>query len=268
MKRLIIFITVLIALSACTNNEQVSVNVKDSSLLQHPTKEVNSVKVLTDENIANRTKKEPLYYVSSDTYWYVKPIDDAPKNVVLLTIDDGPDKYSLEMANTLKELGVNAIFFVNGHFIDSPEEKAILKEIYDLGFEIGNHTWGHVNLRTLTEEEQKEAIISLSDEIEEIIGERPKFFRAPHGANTDFAKKVVEEDGMLLMNWSYGYDFMADYMDADALLDIMLTTNLLYDGANLLLHDRSWTNDALKDMVLGLQEKGYIILDPDYIKVP
>ncbi|OZM58433.1 hypothetical protein CIB95_02370 [Lottiidibacillus patelloidae] len=268
MKRLIVLLSVIIFITGCVNKETVSVTVTENSPLQHPIQDITSGKKLTEDEFEKRMPKEPQYYVSSDTYWYVKPIADAPKNVVLLTIDDGPDKFSLEMAQTLKELGVGAIFFINGHFIDTDEEKAILKEIYDLGFDIGNHTWGHVNLRTMTEEEQRESIISLSDEIEAITGERPKFFRAPHGANTDFARELVKEEGMLLMNWSYGYDFMGDYMDAEALLDISLTTNLLYDGANILLHDRSWTNEALKDMVIGLQEKGYIILDPDLIQVP
>ena len=41
----------------------------------------------------------------------------------MLTIDDAPDKRALDMAKTLKDLDAPAIFFVNGHFIDTDEER-------------------------------------------------------------------------------------------------------------------------------------------------
>jgi peptidoglycan/xylan/chitin deacetylase (PgdA/CDA1 family) len=267
MKKIIFIVAFLLLLSACTKNETQTTEVMLSEVIDHPIV-VTEWKDLSDDELVGRQVKEPQYYVNRDTYWYVKPINDAPKNVVLLTIDDGPDKYMLKMAHLLKKLNVKAIFFVNGHFIDSEKEKEILKEIYDLGFHIGNHTWHHVNLKKMSEENQRETIVKLNDEIEAITGERPKFFRAPHGANTDLAIKLAEEEKMLLMNWSYGYDFKKKYMEADALTDIMLNTNLLGNGANILMHDRKWTLEALENIVIGLQDKGFTIVDPALIKTP
>ena len=71
---------------------------------------------------------------------------------------------------------------------------------------------------------------------------------------------------MLLMNWSYGYDWEKKYMEATALTDIMVNTELLRDGSNLLMHDRQWTADALKGIVEGLRAKGYELIDPATIK--
>ncbi|MBE4908891.1 polysaccharide deacetylase family protein [Bacillus luteolus] len=200
--------------------------------------------------------------------WAIEPISDANEKVVLLTIDDAPDKHALEMASTLKELGVSAIFFVNGHFIDSNEEKEILMKIHEMGFPIGNHTMTHANLKDSSEEEQYKEIVGLSDMIEEIIGERPQFFRAPFGVNTDYSRQLVEQEGMLLMNWTYGYDWEKDYRTKESLADIMVNTPLLRHGANLLMHDREWTNAALADIVTGLQSKGYEIVDPKVIETP
>lgn len=224
--------------------------------------------VSKDENKKTQTNEEdgePEYEL--DDNWSVVPLEEeVNEEVVLLTIDDAPDDHALEMAQTLKELDVNAIFFVNGHFLDTPEKQAQLKEIHDMGFMIGNHTFNHSFLPDLNEEQQKEEIVELNDLIEDIIGERPVFFRAPNGANTDYVREVVQEEDMLLMNWSFGYDFQPDYQTKEAITDIMLNTELLGNGANLLMHDREWTAEALEDIVIGLEEQGYEMVDPHLIK--
>ncbi|GGF12147.1 hypothetical protein GCM10010954_08500 [Halobacillus andaensis] len=218
-----------------------------------------------EEKAVEESPAEPEYIMNR--VWAFEPIDDASEEVVLLTFDDAPDKHGLEMAETLHELGAPAIFFVNGHFINTPEKKETLKEIHDLGFAIGNHTMTHASLQAISEEEQKSEIVDLNDQIEEIIGERPEFFRAPFGQNTELTEQIAKDEGMLLMNWTYGYDWEADYQDADALADIMVNTELLVPGANLLMHDREWTAEAIPDIVEGFKEKGYKLLDPKLIKI-
>src|SRR5690625_3075933 len=148
-----------------------------------------------DDETFNEKEKEALYEINQST-WSVEPItDDTNEQVVLLTIDDVPDNYGLEMAHTLADLDAPAIFFVNGHFIQTEEKQAMLKEIHDLGFAIGNHTYTHPVLSDISEAEQRQEIVELNDLIEDITGERPKFFRAPHGVNTDYSTQVVAEEG-------------------------------------------------------------------------
>ena len=76
---------------------------------------------VVEEEVTEEVTTEPLYMLN-EANWSFKPIADAPSKVVLLTIDDAPDKRSLEMAKTLKALNAPAIFFVNGHFLDTDEE--------------------------------------------------------------------------------------------------------------------------------------------------
>ena len=220
---------------------------------------------LSEEQPEEAVDAEPLYRVNPSTA-AVEPIADANAQAVLLTIDDAPDKHGVAMAETLKELSVPAIFFVNGHFLDTDEEKENLKKIHDMGFAIGNHTYSHPNLANITEEQQREEIVSLSDLVEEITGERPEFFRAPFGVNSDFSRALVEEEGMVLMNWTFGYDWEKQYMEAAALADIMVNTELMRDGANLLMHDRAWSAEALPAIVQGLSDKGYEFIDPNDIE--
>ncbi|WP_042223921.1 polysaccharide deacetylase family protein [Oceanobacillus manasiensis] len=278
-------------LVACSDSQQTSNEVEDDNGEKTEQEEdvSNQEKgTSTDEKDAENdtaeeadqqeeTAKDPVYKVDQETSSIV-PIDqdsDTNEKVVLLTIDDVPDENAIKMAETLKEHNASAIFFVNGHFIETEEGAEKLKKIHDMGFPIGNHTYSHPDLTTLPEEEQTEEIVSVSDRIEEIIGERPTFFRAPHGRNTEHSKQVVEDEGMTLMNWTYGYDYFEPYMDAEKLKQAMITGegpeagvdySLLKSGANLLMHDREWTSEALGDIIEGLREEGYEMVDPDLIQ--
>lgn len=210
-------------------------------------------------------EQEYLYEVNPTNY-NLEPIKEGTENqVALLTIDDAPDKHAVEMAKKLKEINAPAIFFINGMFIESDEGKAKLKEIYDMGFEIGNHTQTHADLKTISEQQQNEEILTTSQLIEEVTGEKPRFFRAPFGSNTDHSRSLAKEENMTLMNWTYGYDWVKEYQDSAALKDIMLNTEFLHNGANLLMHDRDWTNEAIVEIAEGLREKGYTLIEPETI---
>lgn len=212
-----------------------------------------------------KEKVEALYEIN-EANWALEPLKEGTnEEVVLLTIDDAPDKYALEMAETLDEMDIPAIFFVNGHFLETEAEKEQLKEIYDLGFVIGNHTYSHESLQSISESEQKDEIIRVNEQVEEITGEKPVFFRAPFGQNTDYSKELINSEGMKLMNWTYGYDWDAEYMTKESILDIMVNAPELNNGGNLLMHDREWTNEALAEIVTGLNTKGYDFIDPKTI---
>ncbi|WP_231710687.1 polysaccharide deacetylase family protein [Gracilibacillus suaedae] len=293
-----LLLVTLLILGACNDTindddevaEGEEANTEETSTEQtEKENEVEEEPMVTEENDENKTEDEekkeeetvpeitePLYKI--DDNWSVVPLDEGTnEKVVLLTIDDGPEKYALEMAETLKELEAPAIFFVNGHFLETDEKKEQLRQIHEMGFAIGNHTYHHQKLSDVDEETQKQEIMELNDLIEEIIGEKPKFFRAPHGENTDYATSLVEEEGMLLMNWTYGYDYFEPYMDAEKLKEAMISGeapeidisySLLKPGANLLMHDREWTAAALEDIVKGLRDKGYEFVDPMRLQVP
>lgn len=276
-RKWIAFAAVTLLLTACTDQNTASTSdEKESAEEQAVSKEEQETEEVKKEEAAKEEAEaeekpeevaaaEPQYRINSSN-WSAQPITDASEKVVLVTIDDAPDKHAMEMAETLKSQNVPAIFFVNGHFLDTDEEKQQLKKIHEMGFAIGNHTNSHPNLRDLTEEQQTDEILQLNETIEQIIGEKPKFFRAPHGANTDFSKQLVQDQGMVLMNWTYGYDWEQQYQNAQSLTNIMINTEFLNNGANLLMHDREWTSEALPDIIQGLKDKGYGFVDPEAIE--
>ncbi|MGG4490710.1 polysaccharide deacetylase family protein [Metabacillus idriensis] len=274
MKHLFFILAAGCLLTACSYNQTgneapvpaESDKQKEGQEVEKPAEKPDEKEAKETEEAAAEPEALPKYKIDPAN-WSIKPLSaDINSKAVLITIDDAPDKYSLEMARTLKNLGADAIFFVNGHFLDTDEEKKTLKDIHDLGFPIGNHTMTHANLKDLTAEEQEQEIVELNNLVESIIGERPHFFRAPFGSNTDESRRIAGEEKMVLMNWTYGYDWEQGYQSKDALTDIMVNSPFLTDGANLLMHDREWTNEALGGIVEGLKAKGYEIADPDSIE--
>lgn len=277
MKKCIYVLILLITLISCSSQEaleetkepvkeadtgDIAVNANETTEVLE---EVKSPVVDVEEDVEVENEK-PLYRINENN-WTVEPIQDENTKVVLLTFDDAPDKNALAIAKTLHEFEVKAIFFVNGHFLDTEEEANVLREIHQLGFPIGNHTFSHSRLKDLTKEEQYREIVALNDRVEEIIGERPKFFRAPYGLNTDESKEIAAQEKMLIMNWTYGYDWEKEYQNKETLADIMVNSPYLVNGANLLMHDRAWTSEALPEIIKGLQAKGFEIVDPMSIEV-
>lgn len=251
--------------SGTLEEQEETVTVEEDST--DPEEQEETDETMDEEEQADSEEQEYLYEVS-ENYTTINVIEgqEANEQVVLLTYDDAPDGHTLEIAEALEEHDAPAIFFVNGMYLQDEEGQEILREIHEMGFEIGNHTQTHENLTTIPEDQQYEEIIETSDLVEEITGKRPRFFRAPFGANTQFSTETALEDGMMLMNWTYGYDWEAEYQDPEALADIMVNTELLIPGANLLMHDREWTMEATPAIIEGLRDKDYELVDPVLIQ--
>lgn len=261
MKNWLFFIIFGLFLTGCSEATEIS----SEKWREEEKKEVASI--ANGEKTETEKKEMPsLTFTMDVNNWTFQSTEETEQKYVLITIDDAPDTYAVEMAHILAEREVPAIFFVNGHLLSSEEGREALKEIAALGFEIGNHTMTHANLNELTFEETEEEILPLNKLIEGITGEKPRFFRAPFGLNTDFSKEILAREEITWMNWTYGYDWENEFMEKEALAEIMVNTEHLTDGANLLMHDRKWTKEALPLIIDGLRDKGYEFIDPDAIE--
>lgn len=194
---------------------------------------------------------------------------ESSSDVLLLTFDDAPqspDSYAIEIATVMKEKDVNGIFLVNGMYLESEVGAQITKKIHDMGFEIGNHTTYHPYLREMTYDEQYFEIAHTNELIYEITGEPVRWFRPPFGQFNLDTILICNDLGLQLMTWSFGYDWMDEYLNGPALEDISLNNEYIRSGANILMHDRSWTLEALPGMIDGYRAMGYHIVDPYLIQ--
>ena len=72
----------------------------------------------------------------------------VPRRTAVLTFDDAVRSHRLFVAPYLAELGFPATFFVTHRWMDDRENFMSWEEIAEIagmGFEIGNHSWSHVN---------------------------------------------------------------------------------------------------------------------------
>lgn len=204
---------------------------------------------------------ELKYYVNQKNY-LIQPLDEnADKNVVLLTFDDAPQgKFTKKILDILDKHQAKAIFFINGHY--AVKDKELLKEIYDRGHLIGNHTWWHENLKSLDLEKTKSEINDVNLLIEEVTGENPKYFRPPFGVMSQYAADIIEEEKMQKMNWSLGsLDWQYTKPEqSQQVIDQVI--NNITPGANILMHDKEVTSLALDEILTILKEKGYSFVLP------
>ena len=116
------------------------------------------------------------------------------KMKVALTFDDGPSpECTLDLLEGLKERNVKATFFLIGQ--KAKENPKLVRAIYEDGHIIGNHSYSHVNLGVLSNEEACEQIEKTNDIIYQEIGEYPQYLRSPFGStkkNLDCNMDMIE----------------------------------------------------------------------------
>lgn len=279
LKKLPILLLTSLLLAGCAGNEQGNDDGSQEQATSSESSEASTNNgsedaevTVQDEDTNKETDNQVAnYYIDPETSSVLPANEDANPNVVLATVDDVPRKLpetptsSVEEAQAMADRGIYGIFFVNGMYLqgeDGEEGRQALKEIADMGHVIGNHTLTHYSLDQVPDEETlRHEIIGNQDIIEEVIGYRPQFFRPPHGIEIPELEEILEEENMVAMNWSYGFDWDENYSDPETLADVMVNTEFLSPGANLLMHDLTWTNEAMPAILDGIQAKGYEFVD-------
>lgn len=105
-------------------------------------------------------------------------------NQVVLTFDDGPDaEYTPEILDILKREHVPAAFFVVG--INAEKQLPLLKRIYHEGYEIGNHSFTHPNMATVSPGRAETEMEATRLLIESATGHSTILFRAPYNADAE-----------------------------------------------------------------------------------
>lgn len=161
---------------------------------------------------------------------------------VSFTFDDGPDpKYTPMLLDLLKKYHVKATFFVVGE--NAKNNPELIKRIHDEGHLVGLHHYKHLSNWFLLPSQTKKQCDMAADVVEEIIGERPIYYRPPWGHLHLFILFIRKYYHIVI--WSAILGDWNTKLGKDKLFR-RIEKNL-YGGAVICLHDRGTNIGADKD---------------------
>jgi peptidoglycan/xylan/chitin deacetylase (PgdA/CDA1 family) len=183
------------------------------------------------------------------------------KKVVAISFDDGPNAENTpQILQMLKDADVSAAFFFIGNHI--PANEAVVKQAYEDGHLISNHTFSHHFWFDLFSAEKMLADMHKMDqEVYRIIGKMPKLFRPPYGVTNPNLSKAIVRGNYIPVGWNIrSLDTMIK--NERKLFDKVVSK--LRPGAVFLFHDTSAATVAILPVLMQhIKSHGYEILRLD-----
>lgn len=180
---------------------------------------------------------------------------DPSQPMVALTYDDGPSAESeTKILDCLEKYGATATFFYAGYMISAHPEQ--IRRAYDMGCEIGNHTWDHPTMTSLSKKEAKKEIRKTNEAIKKACGAYPTVFRPSYGDTNETVNKLSQ---LPVIMWSID---TLDWKTRSAKKTFQCIKKAHkrkeLDGKIILMHSiHEPTAKATQKIVPWLQEKGY-----------
>lgn len=203
-------------------------------------------------------------YVDLPTKYSIRRYGHAEKKIVL-TFDDGPDPvYTPQILNILQREKVPGSFFLVG--IMAEQHMGLVLKEYNMGYEIGNHTFFHPDMSKIGPERVNFELNATRKIIESVTGHSTILFRPPY--NADAEPTTSAEILPVVQSRDQNYIMIGETIDpedwqpgitADQIFNAVVKQHDL--GNVLLLHDaggnRSATVEALPRIIKYFRDKGY-----------
>ncbi len=154
--------------------------------------------------------------------------------VVALTFDDGPNPpYTTAILRVLRENHVHATFFVVGRA--AAAYPAVLREEYEDGDAIGNHSWDHTHLIAMTPLTLAESLERTDAAVYAATGEHTHLMRPPFGARDWVVLSEARRLGYTPVMWSVPLARDWEYPSASVIAKRIL--DRVSNGSIVVLHD-------------------------------
>lgn len=158
---------------------------------------------------------------------------------IALTYDDGPnDGVTERLLELFSRRQVRATFFLIGRFVR--ERPQIARAVADAGHLIGNHTMTHPWLAWKSEARIREELSGCNAALEDALGLRVRYFRAPHGARRPAVLRVAGELGLVPVQWNIiprDWDDVGAEQIVTRIVRGITRNHRRNRGSNIVLHD-------------------------------
>jgi peptidoglycan-N-acetylglucosamine deacetylase len=155
------------------------------------------------------------------------------RDIVAVTIDDGPSSATPRLLDLLDEAGIPATFFLSGAAV--PDHPGVVRTIRERGHVIGSHGFAHDDPSRRTRAEVEMDLLRSIDVIESASGANVALFRPPYGRLHPLHRDIPRKHGCRLVLWSaMPGDFEANVSRAELSRRIAA----LRGGEIVVLHDR------------------------------
>ena len=156
----------------------------------------------------------------------------------------------------MNKYNVKTTFFVVGSWVDKYPES--VKQLFDAGHEIMNHSNSHPHMTELNVEKMKEEVEACDAKIKAITGKKPDLFRAPYGDYNDAVVQTMRETGHYTIQWDVD---SLDWKNLSSDEICKRVTEKVKPGSIVLFHNAALnTPDALPEIIECLQKNGYKIV--------
>jgi peptidoglycan/xylan/chitin deacetylase (PgdA/CDA1 family) len=119
---------------------------------------------------------------------------------VFLTFDDGPDPdWTPQILDLLSQANARATFFVIGE--QALRAPALVRRIVAEGHAVGNHTFSHRHPWVMSEAQAAAQVQDGCSAISEVLGQTPRFYRAPHGRQRRCMTQAAAACGEITVDW-------------------------------------------------------------------
>ena len=163
---------------------------------------------------------------------------------------------TMGILDLLDEYNAKATFFLVGIWVDKYPE--LVKEIYDRGHEIGNHSDSHPHMTQISESKMRQELKGMSDKLEAITGERPTLFRPPYGDYNNAVVLTTRAEGYECVQWSVD---SLDWKNRGVQDLVTRATKNVQPGDIILFHnDSQYILDALPTVLKTYQEQGFTLI--------
>ncbi len=231
---------------------------------KEPPKQMEENTILSDGSDSSNTSSDSNGQTPADI-WDLTNVDisdiDPVRKLVAFTFDDAPTRRleslfavfaAFNEANP--DCKATATIFFNGMLFDN-ENTQLLHHAVAMGFELGNHTYSHYDLTTLSDKALLREIQQTDEILSRADGKTYHLLRAPFGRINEQVKQFAFTP---IIDWTID---TVDWSGASKEQICSVVEKDCYNGSIVLFHDGyEPTIEAMKVLLPTLKNKGYQVV--------